>query len=166
MPKKKNTPISPMHKEHMKNLTLAVFYLSLVIQEYSSNYDQFLESALRFRRGTFVELDSKAMDAGLGHLNHTLFLAITALEDILKDLEADRDNERLPARKTIAAVYVVVGGVVAASKLLPNFGRIWRWHPDYEAYRYAMEPIEKIKAQEKVDNMFRYLGEISKFARD
>ena len=158
--------MSAMHKDHLKNLTLASWYLSRVINDYESHYDQFLESSLRFRKGTFVELDSKAMEVGLSNLNHTLFQAITVLEEILKDIENHKDNEMLPPKKTIAAVYVVVGGVVAASKELPNLGRIWRWHPDYDAYRYAMEPIEMGESHSNVDSMFEYLSEISKFARD
>lgn len=152
------------HKGNMAHLFLTEMYLTEVIEAYESTIPKNNESSNRFRKAKFENVDGKAMSLALDKLNETMKEAVPVLKSISQELRAYNSNDALPPKKTLAAIHLVIVAIVSASKELPDIGRIWRWNPDYHAYRHAMEPMDLSGMGSKVDNMYEYLARVLEVA--
>lgn len=152
------------HKVNMANLFLTATHLNEVIEAYEATIPKNKECSNRFRKAKFENINGKAMSLALDKLNETMKEAVPVLKSISQELRAYHSNDALPPKKTLAAIHLVIVAIVSASKELPDVGRIWRWNPDYHAYRHAMEPMDLSGMGSKVDTMYEYLARVLEVA--
>jgi hypothetical protein len=164
---KKRATSDEIHERNMNWLIGTTLHLTEVISGFELLYPEFKESSNRFRKSKFEKIDRKAMQMSLERIISTLDEVVPTLKAISRELMTSRENNVLPSMLYLTAIHGAVSKVGDVGMMVPDVGRIWRWHPDYHAFQHAMEPIhrtESIDQPARIDTLYFYLKGLMKVA--